>query len=111
MKKIVLFLILWSFIISGANAEDLYFTTTGEEDGKQLIFRGLQNVPDGSKEADYPCLISIYWPYTPENDGGMPDNGTNEAQILFDDSLEVLDKAGVSHLMLVVTGNGRKEWY
>lgn len=94
-----------------ANTENLYFTATGEEDGKPLIFRCLQTVPEGTHESDYPSLISIYWPYTPANDGGMPDAEANEAQIVFEDALEHLDTQGVSHLMLVVTGNGRKEWH
>ena len=40
--------------MSGASAEDLYFTATGEEDGKPLIFRSLHSVPKGSVESDYP---------------------------------------------------------
>lgn len=96
--------------MSGASAKDLYFTATGEEGGKPLIFRSLQSVREGSSESDYPYLASVYWPYTPENDSGMPDAETNEAQIIFEDAMESLDKAGISHLMLAVTGNGRKEW-
>src|SRR5690606_6367114 len=97
-------IILWSFIMSGASAEDLYFTATGEEDGKPLIFRSLHSVPKGSVESDYPFLISVYWAYKAANEGGMPDAETNEAQIAFEDALEHLDKTGISHLMLVVTG-------
>jgi len=98
-------------MVSAANAENLYFTATGEEDGKPLIFRSIQSVPDGVKETEYPFLVSVYWPYTSENDGGMPDAATNEAQVDFEDALENLDGPGISHLMLVVTGNGRKEWH
>lgn len=97
--------------MSIANAENTYFTATAEEDGKPLIFRGIQAVPEGSKESVYPFLMSVFWPYSPANDDGMPDADINEAQIVFEDALEVLDKAGISHLMLVVTGNGRKEWH
>ena len=111
MKNLAKLIVLWSLILSGASAEDLYFTATGEEEGKPLIFRSLQSVPEGSVESDYPYLISVYWPYTPANEGGMPDAETNEDQIVFEDALENLDKSGVSHLMLVVTGNGRKEWH
>jgi hypothetical protein len=97
--------------MSIANAETIYFTATGEENGKPLIFRSIKSVPEGSKESDYPYLINVYWPYKAENEGGMPNADSNDAQIEFEDALERLDIAGISHLMLVVTGNGRKEWF
>lgn len=111
MKNLASIIILWSFIVSAASAENVYFTATGEEDGNPLIFRSLQAVPEGAKESEYPFLISIYWPYDSNNDSGMPDASTNEAQIVFEDALQSLDSLGISHLMLVVTGNGRKEWH
>ena len=111
MKKFVILLIFWGFIVTNLNAENLYFTATGEEDGKPLIFRSLQSIPENSVETEYPFLISIYWPYTSDGDSGMPGADTNEAQVVFEDALEDLDRTGVSHLMLVVTGNGRKEWH
>ncbi len=111
MKNLATLIIIWGFFVSGVSAEDIYFTATGEEEGKPLIFRSLKSVPEGSVESDYPFLISVYWPYTPANEVGMPDIDTNEAQIVFEDVLENLDKSGISHLMLVVTGNGRKEWH
>lgn len=92
-------------------AENIYFTATGEEGGKPLIFRSLKDVPEGSQESQYPYLVSIIWRYVSANEGGMPDEQTNNAQIDFEDALEHLDKSDVSHLMLVVTGNGRKEWH
>jgi len=111
VKNLASIIILWSFIVSTASAENVYFTATGEENENPLIFRSLQSVPKGAKESEYPFLISVYWPYGSNNDSGMPDASTNEAQIIFEDALESLDSLGVSHLMLVVTGNGRKEWH
>ena len=87
-----------------------WFTAMGEEEGLPLVFRGRQSVPSGVDESDYPSLVSIFWPYEPDNNG-MPDAETNDAQIELEDALEELDAAGVSLLMLVVTGNGRKEWH
>ena len=94
-----------------AVAENVYFTATGEQDGYPVIYRSMQSVPDGQKETDFPILINIYWPYELSANNGMPDKETNSNQIKFEDALEVLDKNNVSHLMLVITGNGRKEWY
>lgn len=90
--------------------EEVWFTAEGEEDGKPLVFRS-RVVPSGIVESDYPTLLSIFWPYEPANESGMPDEETLDAQIELDDALDELDSLGVSFLMLVVTGNGRKEWH
>lgn len=91
--------------------EDVWFTAEGEADGKPLIFRGRQHVPAGIIEAGYPYLVSIFWPYEPENDSGMPDRKTEDAQVEFEDVMDGLDSPGMGFLMLVVTGNGQKEWH
>ena len=89
--------------------EEVWFTAGGEEDSKPLVFRGRQNVPPSVVESDYPTLVSIFWPYEPANESGMPDEETNDAQIELEDALDALDSPGISFLMLVITGNGRKE--
>ena len=91
--------------------EDVWFTANGEEDERPMVFRGRQNVPSGIVESDYPTLMSIVWPYEAANESRMPDEETNEAQIELEDAIDPLDSPGVSFLMLVVTGNGRKEWH
>jgi hypothetical protein len=91
--------------------EDVWFTAEGEEDGQPLIFRGRREVPSGVVKSDYHTLLSIYWPYEPANESGMPDDETYDAQIELDDALEELDLPGVSFLMLVCTGNGQREWH
>ncbi len=96
--------------MSEAIAENTYFTAQGKQDGKPIVYRSMERVPEGQKESDYPTLINIYWPFELDANNGMPDTQTNEAQINFEDALDQLDQNGVSHLMLVVTGNGRKEW-
>ncbi|EMW0566142.1 TPA: DUF695 domain-containing protein [Vibrio parahaemolyticus] len=93
-----------------AVAQNMYFTAQGEQNGNPVIYRSMENVPVGQNESDFPTLVSIYWPFKLEANNGMPDQQTNEDQVSFEDALETLDKNDVSHLMLVVTGNGRKEW-
>ncbi len=100
----------WSVLQSVAAAENVYFTAQGKQAGKPVIYRGMEKVPTGQKESDYPTLINIYWPFEANANNGMPETQTNADQIKFEDALEQLDQNGVSHLMLVVTGNGRKEW-
>ncbi|WHI52925.1 DUF695 domain-containing protein [Microbulbifer sp. MLAF003] len=96
--------------MSSAVAENIYFTATGEQEGKPVIYRNMQSVPKGEKETDFPTLINIYWPFEKKENNGMPDRNTNKKQIVFEDAIAPLDVNGVSHLMMVVTGNGRKEW-
>jgi Family of unknown function (DUF695) len=89
--------------------EDTWFTATGDEEGKPLIFRS--RVKSSVQEANYPNLVTVYWDYETTNESGMPDEEINEFHISFEDTLQPLDSEALSHLMLVVTGNGRKEWY
>ena len=91
--------------------EDLWFGAEGEEEGKPLIFRGRQHVPSGIAESAYPTRVSIYWHYEPANDSGMPDEETNDAHSELENALDRLDSPEFSYLMLIVTGNGRKEWH
>ena len=103
-------LIIWSLLMAEAVAQNVYFTARGEQNGNPVIYRSIENVPEGQNESDFPTLVSIYWPFNENVNNGMPDQQTNEEQVLFEDALETLDQNGMSHLMLVVTGNGRKEW-
>jgi hypothetical protein len=96
--------------VLNVQAENTYFTAQGEEEGKPVIYRSLTSVPEGEKESDYPTLLNIYWALEKDKNNGMPDAETSEKQIKFEDAVTPLDVSGTSHLMLVVTGNGRKEW-
>lgn len=108
--KFLYVLLTWVILISGANAENIYFMAEGEEEGRPVIYRSMKSVPDGEEESDFPTLINIYWPYDKDKNNGMPDQSTNAKQVAFEDAIIPLDANGISHLMLVVTGNGRKEW-
>jgi hypothetical protein len=89
---------------------DTYFIANGQEDGKPLIFRSVTAVPAGVREADFPNLVVIYWRYNP-SPNGMPDPVANSGQIDLEDALMPLDTNAIGRQMLVVTGNGRKEWH
>lgn len=92
--------------------QDTWLTATGEGDGKPLVFRSRIKEFSGTNESDYPYLITIYWYYETDEESGVPNEETNKAQIDFEDALESLvDSDAFSFLMLVVTGNGRKEWH
>jgi Family of unknown function (DUF695) len=91
--------------------EDVWFGAEGEENGKPLIFRGRQYIPSGAVEPGYPTRVSIYWPYEPENESGLPDEETTDAQHDLENALDKLDSSEFGYLMFVVLGNGRKEWH
>ncbi len=104
-------LLIWMLLMSDAVAQNIYFTAQGEQDGKPVIYRSMEKVPAGQAEKDFPTLVNISWPYAADANNGMPDASTNADHIAFEDAIESLDQNGVGHLMLVVTGNGRKEWF
>ena len=91
--------------------EVIWFTATGDEDGKPLILRSRLKESGEITESDYPNLITIYWQYETDDGSAMPGDETNEAQIDFENALEALDSEAFGFLMLVVTGNVRKEWH
>ncbi|MEQ1405298.1 DUF695 domain-containing protein [Neorhizobium sp. Rsf11] len=93
-----------------ANADETYFTATGNEDGKLLIFRSITAVPHGIEKAQFPNRVNIIWHFDPSNNG-MPGAEVNEKQIEFEDAIQPLNVNDLGRQMLVVTGNGRKEWY
>ncbi|USD33792.1 MULTISPECIES: hypothetical protein [Vibrio] len=89
-----------------AVAQNMYFTARGEQNGNPVIYRSMENVPEGQNESDFPTLVSIYWPFNENVNNGMPDQQTNEEQVLFEDALETLDQNGMSHL----TARGYRGW-
>ncbi|WP_277603348.1 DUF695 domain-containing protein [Acinetobacter sp. ANC 3882] len=89
-------------------AEETYFTAKGHEDGKVLVFRG--KYAEDVVKSNYPYLLRIYWEYSDINKSGMPDATTMDLQFDFEEDISKLDTKDLSQLVLVVTGNSRKEW-
>ncbi|MBS0432407.1 MAG: DUF695 domain-containing protein [Proteobacteria bacterium] len=92
--------------------QDVWATATGKEDGLPLIFRFRMHMPLAvSRISDFPILINVYWSYDGSSNNGMPPPEDNERQIAFEDAITPLDgEEHLAYLMLVVTGNSRKEW-
>lgn len=103
----IAFLALLSFGQTVA-AEETYFTANGFEDGKALVFRG--KYAKGVVKSDYPYLLRIYWSYLDINESGMPDASTMDSQFEFEEDILKLETNDLGHLVLVATGNSRKEW-
>lgn len=91
-------------------SEEVWFTATGEEAGLPMVYRSRLRPPPGIETHEFPYEIRVYWPYEPANSRGMPDAETNADHIDFEDALLPLDDVEHSFLMIVATGNGRKEW-
>jgi len=105
-------IIVISLLFSGlVHAEKLYFNSTATEDGKLIVYRSFQSVPIPINQSAYPYLISIFWPYKQDNERGMPESSVIDSQYALEDMMRVLDVPEISHLALVVTGNGRKMWH
>jgi len=91
--------------------ENDWLIAEAEQDGKPVILRAMSSVPRGIKTEEFSKLVSIFWEYRSPNDAGMPDSDTNEQQLTFESALEALAEGGYSYPMIVVTGNGVKEWH
>jgi Family of unknown function (DUF695) len=99
-------------IVPDSLSQDTWATATGREDDLPLIFRFRQHIPVAvHRSADFSTLINIYWRYDGTANNGMPPSEDNEHQIEFEDAMAPIDEQdGLGYLMLVVTGNSRKEW-
>ena len=89
--------------------QDQWAILEAEEDGVPLLFRFRTNIPVADTNA-FPFLISIMWIYDGKRNEGMPDDGTLAMMDRVEDALDWVDDSGEAFLMVVVTGNNRREW-
>ena len=89
--------------------EDQWAILEAEEDGAPLLFRFRSAIPVADTAA-FPFLISILWIYDGKQNEGMPDDGTLAMMDRVEDALDYVDASGEAFLMVVVTGNNRREW-
>ncbi len=92
--------------------QDTWATATGTEDDLSLVFRFRQHMPLAVRQAsDVPSLINVYWGYDGSESNGMPPSDHYDRQIAFEEAIVPLDEEDrLGFLMLVITGNSRKEW-
>jgi len=90
---------------------DPWMVAETEEDGMPMVYRVRQNIPDHVEVDEFPYLVCVVWAYEPVVDNGMPGGEVAERQATFEDALDgFIENGGDSEHMVVVTGNGRKEW-
>jgi hypothetical protein len=89
--------------------EDRWAIAHAEEDGTPVLFRFRSDLPV-KDTANFPYLVSILWHYDGTRNGGMPDDRTLAQMNRIEDALDPIDESGEAFLMIVVTGNNRREW-
>ncbi|VAW02954.1 hypothetical protein MNBD_ALPHA08-2060 [hydrothermal vent metagenome] len=90
---------------------DPWLVAETEEDGMPTVYRVRQNIPDHVVIEEFPHLVCVVWEFEPAVGNGMPGGEVAEQQAMFEDGLDgFIEKGGDCEHMVVVTGNGRKEW-
>jgi hypothetical protein len=75
-------------------------------DGTTGVFRYVQAKPEGWKTVPLSEEVSISWKY----EGALPDEATSKRMNELEDALEALSVSKTSHLVLVMTVGGLREW-
>lgn len=83
--------------------------STRPSDGHRVIFRYRSEFEKSFKRSTYPDRVTIAWAYMPSN--GMPARDETAAMDQMEDLLEpYVENTSLSILVLVTTGEGRREW-
>ena len=91
--------------------DDPWMVAETEEDGKPIVYHVRQNIPEHVRISEFGHLICVVWEFEPVVGNGLAGANVAEEQAVFEDALDdFIEQGGDSEHMIVVTGNGRKEW-
>lgn len=91
--------------------QDPWLVGESDNEGMLEVYRVRENIPAHVTIADYPNMICVVWEYENQLGNGMPSNEIAEQQVTFEEALDdFIETGGANEHMVVVTGNGRKEW-
>src|SRR5436305_14015095 len=91
-------------------ADDEWNVAQLEKNGKPLLVRYRSERPPGAEAAAFPFLLSATWAYQP-NEFGLPAADEMELMDKFEDALaSALETSQTAHLMVILTGNGERDW-
>jgi hypothetical protein len=91
-------------------ADDQWSVAEAEKNGKPLLIRYRSERPQGVDTAAFPYLLSATWTYQ-ANEAGLPAPQELELMAKFEDALEsALEASQTAHLMVILTGNGERDW-
>jgi hypothetical protein len=112
MKRFIASLLLALCLTASmvAAAQDGWFTAVADDGGMPVIARVREKIPEGVTPADYPALVGVVWEYFPSGNG-LPSQNLTAHMTTFEDLLTgEFESTKDAILMVVVTGNGRREW-
>jgi len=93
-------------------AGDNWMVAQGLDGDKRVIFRLLGRRPVSVDTEQYRHLISISWPYEPENEAGLPSPEQADRMTLLEARLvPALETSRAAFLAIVATGNGLRQWH
>jgi hypothetical protein len=96
---------------SQSAADEHWSVLEAQKNGRPLIVRYRGERPNDIVPTDYPFLLSATWGYQTANPAGLPSEQDQELMSRFEDALEsALESSGSAHLMVVLTGNGERDW-
>ena len=91
-------------------ADDLWSVAQLERNGKPLLVRYRSERPPGVERAAFSFLLSATWTYQP-NEFALPSANEMELMDRFEDALaSALETSHTAHLMVILTGNGERDW-
>jgi uncharacterized protein DUF695 len=91
-------------------ADDQWSVAQLEKNGKPLLVRYRNERPQGVETAAFPFLLSATWAYQ-SNEFALPSADEMELMDKFEDALaSALETSQTAHLMVILTGNGERDW-
>jgi hypothetical protein len=91
-------------------ADDLWSVAQLERNGKPLLVRYRNERPKSVVTTAFPFLLSATWAYQPI-EFALPSADEMELMDKFEDALATaLETSQTAHLMVVLTGNGERDW-
>jgi hypothetical protein len=112
MRRLVtsLLLVICLAVPFAAVAEDGWFMAVANDGGRPVLARVREQIPEGVTPADYPVLVGVVWEYFPSGNGLPSQSITARMETLEDMLTTEFESPKDAFLMVVVTGNGRREW-
>ena len=93
-----------------AEVADAWSIGKGTEGGKPLFIRCRKQPSVPFSLPSHRHLVSVVWQYDDTGNDGLPETAVNASMSEFEDRLEPLERGAIAYMMVIVTGNGRREW-
>jgi len=92
--------------------DDTWSLGEGKHNDKPLVIRFRQNLLPLAGHPEYPNRLKISWTFRAKTANGMPTPDEGNEMGTFEDRLvEALEKGNQAILTVVVTNDGKRDWY